>query len=116
MKINSWILALAYMCLIFILSSFPLEFPEVVDKLDPTKFSLHVVEYSILGLLLFKASRNFKASTFVGIAYGLSDEIHQYFVPFRTFSLFDWLADTIGVILGILIFMKIEGKFDIKLF
>jgi VanZ family protein len=28
--------------------------------------------------------------------YGLSDEIHQYFVPERTFSLLDWLADCLG--------------------
>ena len=29
-------------------------------------------------------------------AYGLSDEIHQYFVPNRTFDLFDIVADATG--------------------
>lgn len=28
--------------------------------------------------------------------YGASDEIHQYFVPNRTSSFYDWLADSAG--------------------
>jgi len=35
-----------------------------------------------------------------GIAYGLSDEWHQSFVPGRDVSLGDWGADTLGVVLG----------------
>jgi polysaccharide biosynthesis protein VpsQ len=34
----------------------------------------------------------------VAILYGLMDEIHQVFVPFRTFSIFDLIKDAIGVI------------------
>ncbi len=30
--------------------------------------------------------------------YGISDEIHQYFVPGRTFSILDMVADGIGAI------------------
>lgn len=33
-------------------------------------------------------------------AYGMTDEIHQLFVPARTFDLFDLLADLIGGFLG----------------
>jgi VanZ family protein len=28
--------------------------------------------------------------------YGASDEVHQYFVPNRNCSVYDWLADTVG--------------------
>ena len=28
--------------------------------------------------------------------YGMTDEIHQLFIPLRTFSLLDWLADILG--------------------
>lgn len=33
----------------------------------------------------------------LAIAYGVIDEIHQYFVPFRSFSYFDLLKNFIGV-------------------
>ena len=36
--------------------------------------------------------------------YGIVDEIHQYFTPGRTASVFDWLADSIGGVSGSIIF------------
>jgi len=36
----------------------------------------------------------------VGSAYGAVDEIHQYFVPGRDCNFWDWLADTLGAVLG----------------
>ncbi|MBT2709493.1 VanZ family protein [Pseudomonas sp. ISL-84] len=36
-------------------------------------------------------------AAFIAIVYGLIDEIHQHFVPFRSFSLFDLFKDCIGV-------------------
>lgn len=33
----------------------------------------------------------------IAITYGLIDEIHQYFVPFRSYSYFDLLKNCIGV-------------------
>jgi VanZ family protein len=32
--------------------------------------------------------------------YGISDEIHQYFVPGRDCSFWDWIADVLGAVLG----------------
>jgi VanZ family protein len=36
----------------------------------------------------------------LGSAYGIIDEIHQYFVPGRDCNIWDWLADTIGAVCG----------------
>jgi polysaccharide biosynthesis protein VpsQ len=33
----------------------------------------------------------------ISLAYGFVDEIHQIFVPFRSFSVFDLIKNTIGV-------------------
>ena len=55
---------------------------------------------SVLALLL---------TALVGSAYGAVDELHQYFVPGRSSSFWDWLADTLGAFLGaaaVLLFMK----------
>ena len=42
--------------------------------------------------------------------YGVSDEIHQYFVPFREADLLDVLADTLGSIMGVYIYQAIVGR------
>jgi VanZ family protein len=34
--------------------------------------------------------------------YGVSDELHQWFVPNRVCSLYDWIADTVGALVVIL--------------
>ncbi len=39
----------------------------------------------------------------IGMLYAVTDEIHQSFVPFRSCSFGDWLADALGVIAGVLI-------------
>jgi hypothetical protein len=103
-------LPIAYMILIFYLSSIPLEFPDIINKLDPTKFSFHVAEYTVLSLLLFNVSKSFKTSFVISSLYGVTDEIHQYFVPFRTFSLLDMLADALGSFIGIKIFIWLKQR------
>jgi VanZ family protein len=72
---------------------------------------LHLVEYAILGALCYRAmcgSRDgsYSRYTIVGAIllaslYGMSDEVHQAFVPFRESSWLDWLADTVGAALGV---------------
>ncbi|PIR20575.1 MAG: teicoplanin resistance protein VanZ [Deltaproteobacteria bacterium CG11_big_fil_rev_8_21_14_0_20_47_16] len=36
--------------------------------------------------------------------YGLSDEIHQFFVPTRSCDVLDWCADVVGSVLGVFVF------------
>ena len=37
----------------------------------------------------------------IGILFGLSDELHQSYVPGRDASVEDWIADAIGIMLSI---------------
>ncbi|MCP9471463.1 MAG: VanZ family protein [Nitrospira sp.] len=102
----------AYAGLIFYLSSLPN--PE--DKLPSFVglFSdkvLHAVEYAMLGGLFYRAFRwgtNEAVKPWAGFLavlatslYGLSDEIHQSFVPHRDASGWDWLADSVGALVGV---------------
>lgn len=43
-------------------------------------------------------------------AYGVIDEIHQSFVPGRTCTLPDWIADTIGAFLGAVLVLFLVKK------
>jgi VanZ family protein len=114
-------LALFYAVLIFLVSAIPTAAPtlqfQFSDKI------LHFVEYSVFSLLLFLTfftwgkdflrKHVFLLSSFIGIAYGLSDELHQKLVPGRTCDVFDFLADCLGVILiqvGIMLYLKRKEK------
>ena len=105
----SWVLFLIYSGLIFILSSIPIEIPYYFF-FDPRKLILHFMEYSILGSLSFFAIRKKNISIAFSIAYGITDEIHQYFVPGRFFDFYDMLADFIGSVFGVMLILFVLNK------
>ena len=73
---------------------------------------LHFLLYSVLGVTLawgwVRKSRQVPAWTVVsvGVVYGLVDEWHQSFVPGRSPSLGDALADLAGTVAG---FARVAG-------
>jgi VanZ family protein len=98
-----WLPVLAYMALIFGLSSIssPPSGPAVLgDK------GLHAILYSWLGALVVRAlAGGWRRDVSLGTAlfavvicalYGVSDELHQYFVPPRQVEALDVVADAIG--------------------
>ena len=92
------------MGLIFCLSSYPE--PTEVPSLPCFDKAVHVVEYGILASLVYLALRNMKVSSryllavafTIAFMYGVSDEIHQYFVPSRDADVLDVVADGIGAL------------------
>jgi VanZ family protein len=71
----------------------------------------HTLVYGILGALSYRALRRasewpggraIAASGLIALGYGLSDEIHQLFVPLRSFEWLDVAADISGGTLGAL--------------
>jgi VanZ family protein len=95
--------ALLYMGWIFYLSSGPITSPVVRTIPD---YLLHSFGYAPLYVLVFWAIHEgldpiagrgtYWLPLVVSVLYGASDEIHQAFVPTRTCSLRDWLADALG--------------------
>lgn len=70
----------------------------------------HIVEYFVLGVLLFRGFRwavgRSRVATFgflfaVGVSVAGLDEVYQSFIPGRMMSIEDWCADAIGVALGV---------------
>ncbi|MDR1024776.1 MAG: VanZ family protein [Treponema sp.] len=43
--------------------------------------------------------------------YGVTDELHQYFVPGRSCSVRDWIADAAGSVIGAAIAAVLAGRF-----
>ena len=66
----------------------------------------HIVEYFILSFLLYRGFRNsryknvaFSLAILIALVYGISDEMHQYFVPGRSFDFLDMGLDFLGACL-----------------
>ncbi len=141
-----WLPLLAYAMTIALVSS--LSSPKVhLNLLADTFFSgtidifgkindkiYHLATYTILGLLTYRAIRfswgeklgsfaAFLAVTAVAL-YGITDEFHQWFVPFRQVEAWDLIADTIGGLIGVSLWewaltistiRQLEEQFPIKL-
>ncbi|HEY3196888.1 MAG TPA: VanZ family protein [Nitrospirales bacterium] len=102
-----WTPAVGYAALIFFLSSLsspeiyvPSQLMELGDKV------LHGIEYGVLGILMYRAfryaagpwsaSHALLLAIVASTAYGLTDEIHQLFVPLRDADVWDLLTDAVG--------------------
>jgi len=113
--------AILYAALIFILSANPSISPPPGFVLEDKIY--HFIEYGIFSFLLFLAfyhsRREFlKKNVFllcciIGMTYGLSDEIHQSFVPGRSCEFLDFVADCLGIVvvqIGICLYLRRRRK------
>ena len=61
---------------------------------------IHAVEFAIFFFLAWKATgRRAALSLLISLAYAVSDELHQLFVPLRHASIGDLAADAAGILL-----------------
>jgi VanZ family protein len=114
----TWLPVLVYVAIIFTLSAQPYLVP-------PFRFRngdkvAHTLEYGGLGVLLVRAMRSRRgwdrplAAGLVALTIGLgiaaADEKFQAFIPGRDSSLFDWMADAGGLILGQLAYLAMRRE------
>ncbi|NUQ82927.1 MAG: VanZ family protein [Bacteroidetes bacterium] len=105
--------AIGYMCLIFFLSSIPGKTLTPIFELSADKL-IHLAEYWGLGFLLLrwwsgttlgqKRIRLYLVVLLFGMFFAFVDETWQGFIPGRSKDPLDFLADTTGIIISILIF------------
>jgi VanZ family protein len=104
-KIMHWIPTFMYLALIFYLSSQSKPFNMDISFKGLDKL-LHIGEYALASFLIYLSlkksgsKRAFPLAIMFSIAYGISDEVHQSFVPMRSSDIFDIAADTIGSFIG----------------
>lgn len=80
---------------------------------NPLRELMHLLEYLILSLLIVNLLKQYGiknvilASIMLCFIYSVSDEIHQLFVPGRTFQYLDIFMDVIGAVIGAILGNKI---------
>jgi VanZ family protein len=114
--LSLWLPPLAYMTLVFYLSSQSNPLPEVTahvwDKL------LHACEYAALAALFGRALLGeglrpvaaVAVAVLLASAYGATDEYHQRSVPMRSADVQDWMVDVVGSSLGALAFVYVGSR------
>ncbi len=115
-----WLPLFIYCALIFIQSSYPglKHIPKIafMDKY------LHFAGYAILGILFFRAYMTLPFRdrlvliSLLSIAsstmYGISDEIHQYYVPYRNADVLDAVANFVGSCTGVFFYYLLLKKYE----
>ncbi len=103
-RVVPWLLAAVWAAAIFVVSSRP-------GSTLPGGYSVqgHLGEYFVLGGLLAWAlaerhpwRETIVLAVLLASLYGITDEVHQHFVPMRTPDVVDWILDTLGATAGAL--------------
>ncbi len=114
-RVLGWGPAALWAAVLFLLSELQgtdgLGLPAGADKLA------HGGLYLILGLSLAWGKTRIGSGVpavlllLIGVGYGALDEWHQSFVPGRDASVGDWVADSAGVMIGLLLFSGFSSRF-----
>jgi VanZ family protein len=107
-----WLPLILYCLLIYIQSDHPS--PEQIPSFPFVDKVLHFVAYGIMGILFYRAYQTLRIKNNIQMLmllsvvsaslYGISDEIHQSFVPFREAEVADVIADMLGAASGVLLY------------
>lgn len=110
--------AILWAVLIFLASSIPSgSLPPVVFHIQD--LILHFAVYLIFGVLLAHAAdmptprevslRRFMVTLGLGMLYAVSDEFHQTYVPGRYAEVSDFVADSLGIVVGMALYIRYKG-------
>ena len=109
-QLKYWLPVYLYLILIFYFSSQSIIPASTVlsERFYVRPYLQHILIYTGLALTISRASNYSKSSSnflviFSTTFYGLTDEIHQYFVPGRTFDFLDVGMDFSGAVLAIIL-------------
>src|SRR5688572_29939031 len=108
--LSAWLPVVAWAGLIFTLSSIP-DLGTGLGGWDLLLRKLaHAAEYAVLGALLFRTLGRELPAIAIGIAYAVTDEVHQAFVPGRLGSPLDVLLDAAGVLVGVFVLGRLARR------
>ena len=113
-----WLPLIIYCLIIFVQSSLP-----AYERLPEFRYSdklFHFGAYALMGILFFRAFQTLRKITNVRLLilfsiaaatlYGISDEIHQHFVPFREADFLDVVANMLGAVCGVFIYRFLVSR------
>ena len=110
-----WLPLILYCLFIYIQSANPS--PDQIPSIPFIDKVLHGAAYGIMGILFYRAYQTLRIkdnihmlmllSVVSASLYGISDEIHQSFVPFRDAEVADVIADILGAVGGVFLYQML---------
>lgn len=121
--VRAWGPVVAWAALIFLLSAQPgLRVSDDPSVDQPIRHVAHVVVYAVLAMVLLRAlswgaarpwtRRHVLLAVLLAVLYGVSDEVHQTYVPQRTGHLVDVGWDLLGAVAGVLVLRLLAGRWS----
>lgn len=114
----AWLPLAIYCLAIFLLSSRP--GPDVFPTFKHADKIVHVVAFTFLGILCFRAfwspgdkrtvCRVMVLSLVFSMLFGICIELNQYFIPYRKAETMDIVADMLGSAIGIIVALMFYKK------
>jgi VanZ family protein len=102
-RLSLWLPVVVWAAVIFAISSVPALATDLGVWDTVLRKCAHAAEYAILALLLFRALGREVPAFLIGLAYAVTDELHQGLVRGRHASPFDVAMDAAGLALGLLL-------------
>ena len=113
-----WLPLIVYCLAIYIQSDLPAS--EHIPSFEFSDKILHFFAYAVMGVLFYRAYQTLRIkgdqrmlvllSVVSASLYGISDEIHQYYVPFRDASILDVIANILGAVCGVYLYHLWAGS------
>jgi len=98
-----WTPLIIYASLIFFISSQPQQVVEgFLNGIEVKDKIFHIVEFFILSIFIFRllefyqVKHRYIITIIISTMYGVTDEIHQLFVPGKYYSILDIVANFLG--------------------
>ena len=109
-RFQLWAPVVVWAGVIFGLSSIPSLSSGLGTWDEVLRKGAHITEYAVLGMLLLRALGSALPAFAVGVAYAITDEVHQHFISGRHSSPFDVAFDACGVALGLLLLLSVQSQ------
>jgi VanZ family protein len=109
-RVSAWLPVVAWAAVIFTFSSIPHLGTDLGIWDTILRKCAHTTEYAVFGALLLRALGRPPAAFLAGVAYAVTDEFHQHFVSGRHASPVDVAIDSVGVLLGVLLFERVRAR------
>jgi len=112
-NVLSWIITILLAIIIFYISSLVFE-PSGKGGFDIKPIAYHIVIFFVFGFFLLislvkgKYKNRILLAILIAFLYAISDELHQFFVPGRSCSIFDVWLDFTGVLMAGVLYIWIN--------